>query len=247
MRFASLAGGLLLVLGGIAQAAEGDDLVVTGEGVNVRARPQTGAPVLLQVNRREAAVEVAREGEWVRVQLPDHDTVGWIHGSLLAVAHGAPSPGADTGRAAAPPAATQPNASSATPPTASNAAPLAPIGPAEVTANAGAGGAAAEPAGPEVATVPATDALARFRASVDSLNNGARAAAGVDLFADVRMAGEDVAQVIAAEAWNVVPEGGRQSYLNILHGRWLDIVGNPLARLQIVDQSGPVLSERAGP
>ena len=37
MQLASLAGGLLVVLGGVAQAAEGDDLVGTGNGVNVRA------------------------------------------------------------------------------------------------------------------------------------------------------------------------------------------------------------------
>ena len=45
----------------------------------------------------------------------------------------------------------------------------------------------------------------------------------------------------------VVPEGGRQSYLNILHDRWLEIVGSPPASVQIVDQSGRVLGERAGP
>jgi len=230
MRLASLAGGLLVALGGIAHAAEGDDLVVTGEGVNVRAGPQSGAPVLLQVHRPEAAVEVAREGDWVRVQLPDHDIVGWIHGSLLA-AEGAPPPGVDGDRAVAPPAAVQ---------------------TAGTAASGGADGAAVEPAqpgGPQVAAVgaPTTDALARFRASVDSLNNRALAAAGVSLFADVRMAGEDIAQVIATEAWNTVPEGGRQSYLNVLHDRWLDTVGSPLASLQVVDQSGRVLSERAAP
>ena len=37
-------------------------------------------------------------------------------------------------------------------------------------------------------------------------------------------------------AWSVVPEGGRQSYLNILYDRWLAIVGSPLASLQIVDR-----------
>jgi hypothetical protein len=45
----------------------------------------------------------------------------------------------------------------------------------------------------------------------------------------------------------MVPEGGRQSYLNILHDRWLEIVGSPPASVQIVDQSGRVLGERAGP
>ena len=250
MRLASLAGGLLVALGGIAHAAEGDDLVVTGDGVNVRAQPQSGAPVLLQVHRPEPAVEVAREGEWVRVRLPAHDTVGWIHGSLLAAAEGAP-PGADGDPTAAPPAAVQ-AAETAASGAANATAPPAPDRPAETTASGGVDGAAVEPAqpgGPQVAAVgaPTTDALARFRASVDSLNNRALAAAGVSLFADVRMAGEDIAQVIATEAWDTVPEGGRQSYLNVLHDRWLDTVGSPLASLQVVDQSGRVLSERAAP
>jgi len=272
MRSASLAGGLVVVLGGIALAAEGDDLVVTGEGVNVRAEPQSGAPILLQVHRPEQAVEVAREGDWVRVQLPDHDTVGWIHSSLLTAADGAP-PRVD-GDPAAPSAAaprTETTASAGAGRTASSAA----VRPAESTASGTADGAAppaAVPAGdstasgtaadaapsaplspadggPQIAAVDvsATEALARFRASVESLNSGALAAAGVDLFGDVRMAGEDVAQVVAAEAWDMVPEGGRQSYLNILHARWLEIVGRPPASVQIVDQSGRVLSERAGP
>ena len=283
MRFASLAGGLLVVLGGIAHAAEGDHLVVTGEGVNVRAQPQAGAPILLQVHRPEPAVEVAREGDWVRVQLPERDTVGWIHSSLLAAAEGALPPRVDGERAAAaPPAETAasggagaagPAAVQPTEPTASGgadgaagpaavqpaepttrgaadgSAPPAASRPAETAAEAGADGAAAAPAqpgGPQVAAV-AGDPLARFRESVESLNSGALAAAGVNLFGEVRMAGEDVAQVVAAEAWDMVPEGGRQSYLSILHDRWLEIVGSPPASVQIVDQSGRVLSERAGP
>jgi hypothetical protein len=263
MQLPSLAGGLLLVVGGIAHAAEGDSLVVTGEGVNVRAQPRSGAPILLQVHRPEPALEVAREGEWVRVQLPDRDTVGWIHGSLLAAADGAPVPATEGSRAAALPAVegAEPPASGGAagtaPPAAvqsgaADAAPPAPVRPPEATTSAGdddAATAPAQPGSPQVAAVgpPASDALARFRESVESLNSGALAAAGVNLFGEVRIAGEDVAQVVAAEAWDMVPEGGRQSYLNILHDRWLEIVGSPPASVQIVDQSGRVLGERAGP
>ena len=61
------------------------------------------------------------------------------------------------------------------------------------------------------------------------------------------MAGEGIAQITATTAWGVVPESGRQSYLNALYERWLATVGSPLASLQIVDASGQVLSERRGP
>jgi Bacterial SH3 domain len=198
MRFASLAG-LLVLFGGIVHAAEGDSLMVTGNGVNVRASPKSEAPVLQQAHRAEPAVELAREGGWVRVRLPERDIEGWIHGSLLAAAGGA-------------------------------------------------GTNANQNASPKLAAVGVPiDALAGFRQSIEYLNTRALAAAGVDLFADVRMAGDDVVQIVATDAWEVVPETGRQSYLNALADRWSATVGSPLSRLQIVDESGRVLSERAGP
>jgi hypothetical protein len=244
MRFASLVTclpGLLGLLGGLAYAAEGDGLVVTGNGVNVRERPQSGAPVLLQVQRSEAAVEMAREGDWVQVRLPDHNTVGWIHGSLLVAAGGA---------AAAPSAADSAGVASgalAPAPTAPASPPLQP--PATVAGNAAAGAGAAPGGAAQLAAVgtPAADALARFRESVDYLNTRALAAAGVDLFTDVRLAGDDVAQVITTNAWGMVPEAGRRSYMNALLDRWQSTVGSPLGRLQIVDQNGQVLSESTRP
>ena len=84
MRAASLAGSLVVLLGGAALAAQGDALVVTGEVVNVRAGPGSNAPILRQVKRDDQAVELIRQGSWVQVRLPDGDAVGWIHGSLLA-------------------------------------------------------------------------------------------------------------------------------------------------------------------
>jgi uncharacterized protein YgiM (DUF1202 family) len=84
MRSATLAGTLAVLLGGAALAAQGDALVVAGDVVNLRAGPGSGDAVLRQVYRDEAAVELARQGNWVQVRLPAHDIVGWIHGSLLA-------------------------------------------------------------------------------------------------------------------------------------------------------------------
>jgi hypothetical protein len=236
MRFASLASGLLVLCGGIVHAAEGDGLVVTGDSVNVRARPQSGAPVLLQVDRTEPALEVAREGDWVQVRLPEHDAEGWIHGSLLAAAGGQAQAAATA--TATPPPASEP----AGKPPASEPPP-----PAEGVADTA--GAATRGADPRLAAVgsPTDQALERFRATIENLNTRALAVAGVELFSDVRMAGDGVTQVVATAAWRMVPEAGRQSYMNTMLERWRTTVGSPLARLQVVDESGQVMSERAGP
>jgi hypothetical protein len=92
------------------------------------------------------------------------------------------------------------------------------------------------------------NALTRFRATVTQLNDRALAAAGVDLFTGAETAGDGTVQVTATEAWGVVPEGGQQSFMNTLFGRWQEAAGpgQPL-RLQIVDETGQVLSERSGP
>jgi Bacterial SH3 domain len=230
MRFATLAGSLLVLLGGAALAAQGDPLVVTGDVVNVRAGPESNAPILRQVDRDAEAVELARQGNWVQVRLPDRDTVGWIHGSLLATVVSRP---AVEVAAPAPLAAPQPQA------------PAAPVAGAQPSGAAG----QAEPDQMAAIGDPATaTALAQFRATVSELNDRALAAAGVDLFTGVRVLGDGVVQVTATDAWTVVPEGGQQSYMNALLGYWLAAAGSerPL-RLQIVDHTGQVLGEQSGP
>jgi uncharacterized protein YgiM (DUF1202 family) len=230
MRFATLAGSLMVLLGGAALAAQGDALVVTGDVVNVRAGPGSDAPILRQVNRDDQALELDRQGSWVQVRLPDRDTVGWIHGSLLATVVSRPA--AEVAEPA-PVAAPQPQAP---------AAPVAGVQPGEAAGQA-------EPDQMAAIGDPATAAaLAQFRATVSELNDRALAAAGVDLFTDVKALGDGVVQVTATEAWAVVPEGGQQSYANALFGYWLAAAGSerPL-RLQIVDRTGQVLREQSGP
>ena len=61
MRFVHLAGSALMLLGSVALAAEGDALKVSGDGVNVRARPESGAPILRQVNREEPVADIIQE------------------------------------------------------------------------------------------------------------------------------------------------------------------------------------------
>ncbi len=222
MRFASLAGSLMVLFSSAALAAEGDHLVVTGNGVNVRARPEAGAPVLLQVHRDVPAVEMAREGAWVEVRLPSQDTSGWIHSSLLNPVNGAGPP-----------------ATAATPAPAAGPAPEPAAGPAP---------ALPKSADAHLAAVDSADALARFRDSVTYLNNRAVAAAGVDLFTGVKASGEGSVQVTATDAWTTVPQSGQESFMRTLFDRWLAAAGGtePL-RVQVVDPKGQVLMEKAGP
>ena len=82
---AAVVGSCIALLAKAALAAPGDRLVVIGDAVNVRAGPGTEYRVQLQVDRNRPAVELAREGEWVRVELTDPAVQGWIHASLLEV------------------------------------------------------------------------------------------------------------------------------------------------------------------
>src|SRR5512132_2886152 len=182
MRLASLTASLTVTLSSFALAANGDHWLVTGNGVNVRARPDAGAPVLFQVSRNAVALEVGRNGEWVEVRLPDRHAEGWVHSSLLSAGAGPSEPAA---AAAADAKATSP----AAPPSAPD-----------------------QRAGPQLAATDNGDALARFRDTVTYLNNRAVAAAGIDLFTGVKQAGDHAVQVTATDAWKSVPEGGQDSF-----------------------------------
>ena len=83
MPWAAVVGSCIALLATLALAAPGDGLVVTGDMVNVRAGPGTEYRVRVQVFRRERALELARDGEWVQVELPGRGVEGWIHQSLL--------------------------------------------------------------------------------------------------------------------------------------------------------------------
>jgi hypothetical protein len=221
MRFASLTASLMVMLSSsFALAANGDHWLVTGNSVNVRARPDAGAPVLFQVRRNAVALEVGRNGEWVQVRLPDRHAEGWIHSSLLSAGAGAREPAA-----AAAADAKAPSAAPAAPPSAPD-----------------------RPAAPQVAAADNGDALARFRDTVTYLNNRAVAAAGIDLFTGVKQAGDRAVQVTATDAWKSVPEGGQDSFMRTLFNRWLAATGSTQpVRVQVVDQAGHVLKEKSGP
>ena len=210
-------------------AAPGDGLVVTGDLVNVRAGPSMDERVSLQVRRDQRALELAREGEWVRVELAGRGEQGWIHRSLLQVISRA-SPAADNGMGEA--SSVRPEAARGTgEPSRPSAPDLAP--PAD-----GAG----------LAGSSESEALARFRAHVDDLNARARALAQVELFTGAEPAGRGAVRVLVTDAWRLVPEAGQESYTNALFDHWRAVAdgAGPL-RLQVVDPSGTVLIERTGP
>jgi Bacterial SH3 domain len=224
MRLASFAIGLVL-LGGPALAATGDALIVTGDGVNVRAGPNGDAAIRMRVYRDQQVIELQREGEWVRAEIAGTDgQEGWIHSSLLAHPDGEQQP--DEAPVQAPSDAPAPPAD-------------------EAAARPGTEGAdvplLVEPAaGPD-----APGELARFRDTVTYLNERALAIDGVDLFSEVKPGAEGIVQVVATDAWSTIPPAGRQSYANTLLDRWAAAKegAGPVA-VQILDPNGEVVMEK---
>ena len=89
---------------------------------------------------------------------------------------------------------------------------------------------------------------AAFRGDVSELNARAVAVAGVELFTGAEAADGGTVQVMVTQAWDLVPEAGQRSYTNALFDHWRAAAGGaePL-RLQVVDPSGAVVSEKSGP
>jgi hypothetical protein len=221
MRLASFAIGLVL-LGGPALAATGDALIVTGNGVNVRAAPSGDAAIRMRVYRDQQVIELEREGSWVRAEIAGTDgQEGWIHSSLLAYPDRNGPPDQALVRA---PSDVAPSAPADDEP-ARDEVPLL-VEPA---------------AGPDAAP----GERARFRETVSYLNERAVAIAGADLFSEVKPGAEGVVQVVATEAWSTIPPAGRQSYANTLLDRWAAAKegAGPVA-VQIIDPNGEVVMEK---
>jgi hypothetical protein len=214
----------VLLLAGTALADTGDALLVTGNGVNVRAGPSEDAPIRMRVHRDQQVIELQREGDWVRAEIAGTDgQEGWIHSSLLA----APTEEADQPDTEAPDLPADLDAA-AQPPSQEEAVPLL-IEPA---------------AGPD----RDLGELARFRETVSYLNERASALAGANLFAEVKPGPKGAMQVVTTDAWPSLPPAGRQSYANTLLDRWAaaKVSAGP-AILQIVDPSGVVVMEKTEP
>jgi len=358
MRLTSFVSGFGILFAALAMAGQGDNFVVSGDRVNVRAGPNSTTKVLFSVSRDEPAIELARRDGWVQVELPKRRAGGWIHQSLLRE-RGAPSPpmkvvveqdagrATETAQAAAalksvetspattpqpaepaqlvsptpktaelpaidepetapelpkwtespeiaeaspatepvvPPAdpsvaveaspATTATTAAATPSvtttttSTTSAAPTEPRVPATTTTVPVTTTTAPTTTAPttttttlpttttaavDVENVPATTgdepaSVARFRDSVQYLNERALAAAGIELFTNVRSISGNTVQVLATETWSMVPESGQESYMNTLFSSWATAVGgNQTLTLQIVDPNGQIVMERTGP
>jgi Bacterial SH3 domain len=234
MQLASLAAGLAVLMAGAALAAQGDALLVTGSNVNVRAGPSTEAGILGRVGVDERAIERRRQGQWVEVELPGQNVLGWIHDSLLARAPDQAGPAfSESGQA---------QGEQRQPPRAAGEV-------ASLDEGTGAARATEIAATDAVGTEEPDDSpLGRFRRDVAYFNERAVAAAGVDLFTGVAPLGESGVQVVATEAWATMSQPGQQSYLNALFGRWQAAAGAAQAlHLQIVDPSGALMMEKSGP
>lgn len=246
MRLGSFAFMALVGVGGVALADSGDTLRVTGQGVNVRSGPSTSNRIVLQVNRNREAIELERQGDWVRVEVTGTGgREGWIHSSLLEVAApAAPASNAQSSADARP--ATAPKEPAAGEPEIAERAsePNGSGGPVPSVANA-----------PEPAAGPRTAALSgsvggveRFRENVDYLNKRARQVAGVNLFTEVSMIDGGVVQIGTTDAWGNVPPAGQRSYLNTLYDRWVAAQdGSSQVSVQILDESGSVMMEKSAP
>jgi hypothetical protein len=232
MHRAAVVGSCIALVAKVALAAPGDALVISGELVNMRSGPGMEYRVRMQVQRDQPAVELAREGEWVQLKLTDAAAEGWIHQSLLEAVTGDQATSASANREA--PAGSE-IARSSEAPALPSAQGLEPSALPSTDA------ALAEPAFE-------SEALARFRSSVDEFNARAQALAGVELFTGAEPAGSGTVQVRVTEAWDLVPAAGQESYANALFGHWRAVAdGAEPLRLQLVDPSGKVVSEKSGP
>jgi hypothetical protein len=227
MRLARVVGSSMALLATGAAAAPGDALLVTGDVVNVRTGPGTDNPVLFHARRDQQVMELARTADWIQVRIPDRAADGWIHQSLLRVVERSQPAAPETASAARPEAPGGPEA----------AQPSAPERPAALLERA----VGATPAASE------DQALAVFRSNIEDLNARAVAVAGVELFTGAEPAGNGTVQVMVTEMWGLVPQAGQESYLNTLFGQWYLARGGagPL-RVEVVDPSGAVVSEKSG-
>jgi hypothetical protein len=254
MRLAMFVGAAVSIVAAGVAAAPGDPLIVTGDGVNVRAGPSTSAAILLRAYRNQEAIELARDGEWVRLEIAGTaGQEGWIHSSLLARPGGQPLAEEDAATATPEPPDTTTSIAeggmeageTAMVPELSDSDrdPAAGTDVAVASPEAGTAGVA-----PGAGPVVAGPELSRFKESVDYLNKRAMQVAGVDLFTEVEAVDDLMVKVGTTDAWTTVPPAGQRSYMNTLLDRWHAANGGATpVTLQVVDPEGQILAEETRP
>lgn len=73
----------ILLLSGTANAAASKTGIITGEVVNLRAKPDTSAKILLQLDKGTSVSVVGSEGEWYKVSYSD--STGWINDNYISI------------------------------------------------------------------------------------------------------------------------------------------------------------------
>ena len=68
-----------------SHAAAGDQLIITGNIVNLRTAPSTDATTPIKLLKDRQVIEIQREGDWVEIKTNREDIkTGWVYKTLLA-------------------------------------------------------------------------------------------------------------------------------------------------------------------
>ena len=66
-------------------AATGDQLIITGDVVNLRTAPSTDAATPIKLLKDRQVIEIQRQGDWVEVKTNREDIkTGWVYKTLIA-------------------------------------------------------------------------------------------------------------------------------------------------------------------
>lgn len=67
-----------------SHAAAGDQLIITGNIVNIRTAPSTDAALAIKLSKDRKVIEIQRQGDWVEIKTNRDDIkTGWIYKTLI--------------------------------------------------------------------------------------------------------------------------------------------------------------------
>jgi hypothetical protein len=80
---------VLSIFSSSLHAKRGDTLIVSGDIVNLHARPSTSSQAFKQLEKNSKVIEISRYEDWVEVTTNDKNLdYGWIHQEFLVTAAG---------------------------------------------------------------------------------------------------------------------------------------------------------------
>ncbi|GJM04458.1 MAG: hypothetical protein DHS20C09_04490 [marine bacterium B5-7] len=69
-----------------SHAATGDELIITGNIVNLRTAPSTDAYSPIKLSKDRKVIEIQRQGDWVEIKTRRKDIkTGWVYKTLIAI------------------------------------------------------------------------------------------------------------------------------------------------------------------